>query len=36
MTEIQAIAHQLAGVINRYSADYIEAHLEQSQTSFIS
>jgi TldD protein len=36
MTEIQAIAHQLAEVINRYSADYIEAHLEESQTSYIS
>ncbi len=36
MTHIEAIGHQLAEVINRYSADYIEAHLEQSQTSHIS
>ena len=36
MTDIQAIAHQLAEVINRCSADYIEARLEESQTSYIS
>ena len=32
---IEAIGHQLAGMINKYSVDYIEAHLEQSQTSHI-
>ena len=32
---IEAIGHQLAGTLNRYSVDYIEAHLEQSQTSHI-
>ncbi len=36
MTDVQAIAHQLAEVINRCSADYIEARLEESQTSYIS
>ena len=35
MANIEAIGHQLAEVVNRYSADYIEAHLEQSQTSHI-
>ncbi|MDI6814730.1 MAG: TldD/PmbA family protein [Dehalococcoidales bacterium] len=32
---IEAIGLQLAEVFNRYSADYIEARLEQSQTSHI-
>jgi len=35
MTSIETFGHQLAEVVNRYSADYIEAHLEQSQTSHI-
>jgi len=35
MTHIEAIGHQLAETLNRYSADYIEAHLEESQTSHI-
>ena len=35
MTHIQATAHQLAEEFNRYSADYIEARLEQSQTSYM-
>jgi TldD protein len=35
MTNTQAIAHQLAEVLTRYSADYIEARLEESQTSHI-
>jgi len=35
MTDIDAIGHQLADVIKRYSADYIEARLEQSQRSYI-
>ena len=35
MTDIQAIAHQLAEVLTRYSADYIEARLEESQSSHI-
>ncbi len=36
MTNTQAIAHRLAEVINRYTADYIEARLEETQTSYIS
>lgn len=35
MTDIQAIGRQLADAIKRYSADYIEARLEQSQKSYI-
>lgn len=35
MTNIQTIAHQLAEVLTRYSADYIEARLEESQSSHI-
>ena len=35
MTQIEVIGHHLAEVIKRYSADYIEARLEQSQTSHI-
>ena len=35
MTNTQAIAHQLAKALTRYSADYIEARLEESQTSHI-
>jgi len=35
MTDIEAIGRQLADVIKRYSADYIEARLEQSQRSSI-
>jgi len=35
MTYINAISHQLAEVVKGYSADYIEAHLEESQTSHI-
>jgi len=35
MTNTQAIAHQLAEALTRYSADYIEARLEESQTSHI-
>ncbi len=35
MTSIEAIGHQLAETLKRYSADYIEAHLEQSQSSHI-
>jgi len=35
MTDIQAIAHQLAEVLTRYSADYMEARLEESQSSHI-
>ena len=36
MNNIQAIAQQLAEIVNRYSADYIEARLEESETSYIS
>jgi len=36
MSLIETIGHQLAEVVNHYTADYIEAHLEQSQTSRIS
>jgi len=35
MTYFETIGHQLAEALKRYSADYIEAHLEQSQTSHI-
>jgi TldD protein len=35
MTDIEAVGHQLADVIKRHSADYIEARLEQSQRSYI-
>jgi len=35
MPHIELIGHQLAEVLNRYSADYIEARLEESQTSHI-
>ncbi len=35
MTDIEAVGHQLADIIKRYSADYIEAHLEHSQRSYI-
>ena len=33
---IEEIGHQLAEMLKSYSADYIEARLEQSQTSYIS
>jgi len=35
MTDIEAIGHQLAETVKGYSADYIEARLEESQTSHI-
>jgi len=35
MTDIEAIAHQLAEAIKGYSTDYIEARLEQNQRSHI-
>jgi len=35
MTDIEAIGHQLAEAVKGYSADYIEARLEQSQRSHI-
>jgi TldD protein len=35
MTDIEVIGRQLADVVKRYSADYIEARLEQSQRSSI-
>ena len=35
MTHIEAIGRQLAEAVKGYGADYIEAHLEQSQTSHI-
>ncbi|MFC2017288.1 TldD/PmbA family protein [Chloroflexota bacterium] len=35
MTQIEAIGHQLAEALKGYSADYIEVHLEESQTSRI-
>ena len=35
MTNVEAIGHQLVEVLNRCSADYIEARLEESQTSHI-
>ncbi len=35
MPHIEAIGHQLAEALNKYNADYIEAHLEESQSSYI-
>ena len=35
MPHIKVIGHQLAEALNGYSADYIEAHLEESQSSYI-
>ena len=35
MSDIQAAARQLAEAIKKYRADYIEARLEESQTSHI-
>ncbi len=35
MTDIETIGHQLAEAVKGYSADYIEARLEESQTSHI-
>jgi TldD protein len=35
MTDIQAAGRQLAEIIRRYSADYIEVRLEESQRSYI-
>ena len=35
MLPIEAVGHQLAEIIKGYSADYIEAHLEESQSSHI-
>ncbi len=35
MNHIEVIGRQLADTLKRYSADYIEAHLEESQTSYI-
>jgi len=35
MTYLEATGHQLAETLKRYSADYIEARLEESQTSHI-
>jgi TldD protein len=35
MTDIEAVGRQLADIIKRYSADYIEARLEHSQKSYI-
>jgi len=35
MTDIEAVGRQLADAVKRYSADYIEARLEESQRSHI-
>ena len=35
MTNIEEAAHRLAEIINRHRADYIEAHLEESQSTYI-
>ena len=35
MPNIKENAHHLAEIIAKYQADYIEAHLEESQTSYI-
>ncbi|MFC1988141.1 TldD/PmbA family protein, partial [Chloroflexota bacterium] len=35
MAQIETIGHQIAKIIKGYTADYIEVHLEESQTSHI-
>jgi len=35
MPHIEVVGHQIAEALNSYSADYIEAHLEESQSSYI-
>ena len=35
MTDIAKIGHELAETLKRYPADYIEAHLEESQTEHV-
>ena len=35
ISRIEVASHQLAELLNRYRADYIEAHLEESQSSYI-
>ena len=35
MTDIARIGHELAETLKRYPADYIEAHLEESQTEHV-
>jgi len=35
MSHIEVVGHQLAKALNGYNADYIEAHLEESQSSHI-
>jgi len=35
MLHIETVGHQLAEALNGYNADYIEAHLEESQSSHI-
>jgi TldD protein len=35
MPHIEIIGRQLAEALNKYNADYIEAHLEESQSSYI-
>ncbi|MFC1992328.1 TldD/PmbA family protein [Chloroflexota bacterium] len=35
MTQIETIGHQLAETLKGYGADYLEARLEESQTSYI-
>ena len=35
MPDIKNTAHQLAEILSRYRADYIEAHLEERQASYI-
>jgi TldD protein len=35
MANIEAIGHELAETLKKYKADYIEVHLEESQTSYI-
>jgi len=35
MTDIEAIARKLAGELKKHRADYLEARLEESQTSHI-
>ena len=35
MADIETIGQQLTETLKKYSADYIEVHLEESQSSYI-
>ena len=36
MSDITSVSEKLAALLKKYPADYIEAHLEEGQSSFIS